>query len=323
MKEKKQHTLNGFMRWIRDYASNPRHQERLLADRFVWHQLCSAFDAIQDTDLAVDAYLEGEFPDHKPGEQYLRVYGVLQALVVQQDSLRDMTRILCPGMPLKLPDVLEEVRDARRASIGHPTNYRHKGDACSHFINRSTMNKDSFQLLTFSKRDGDLFNHVPVLKLIEQQRAEVVRILSEVVTEVKRKDEEHKGLFRSKSLYARFHLVLYAFEKIFEDLHKDTIVGMGKWGIGELKSVLDDFEKMLTERGLRIETYDGITYHYKQIEHPLTELEKFFAREASSIPSYPAAIVYADALQGYFSDLMKSAQGIDEEYNEKASAAGE
>ena len=113
---------------------------------------------------------------------------------------------------------------------------------------------------------------------------------------------------------------MYAFEKISEDLHKSTIVGMGEWAIGELKSVLNDFEKMLVERGLRIETYDDIQYHYGQVEHPLTELGKFLAGEASAIPSYQAAIVYADALQGYFSELMDNAKWIDEEYKEKSKA---
>jgi hypothetical protein len=72
MAQEKLETLTDLMRWIRDYASSARHQEHLLSDRFVWHQLCAAFDAVQDTDLAIDAYLEGEFPDRNPGEQYLR-----------------------------------------------------------------------------------------------------------------------------------------------------------------------------------------------------------------------------------------------------------
>ena len=233
-----------------------------------------------------------------------------------------MTAILCPGMLLKPVDVLKNVRDARHASIGHPTRTKNKGDVSSNFISRTTMNKDSFQLLSFSKKDGWSSAYVHVRKLIDQQRVEAVRILSEVVTEVKRKDEEHKSLFRARSVYGRFHLVTYAFEKIFEDLRKNTIVGMGKWGIGELKSVLDDFEKMLVERGLSVETYDDVKYHYKQIDHPLTELKKFFAEEESAVGSYQTAIVFGHALQGYFSELMKNAQWIDEEYNGKVSAAG-
>jgi len=53
---------------------------------------------------------------------------------------------------------------------------------------------------------------------------------------LKRKDEEHKSLFRGKSMTGPFHTVTYAIEKIFEDLHKNTLVGMGKWGADTLKS---------------------------------------------------------------------------------------
>jgi len=119
-----------------------------------------------------------------------------------------------------------------------------------------------------------------------------------------------------------FHNVVYAIEKIFEDLNKNTIVGMGKWGADHLKTVLDDFnKKMLSDRGMSIETYDSIKYRYEQIEYPLTQLQKFFLGEPSDIGSYQAAMGYGDALQGYFSELREIAKGIDEEY-EQASAAG-
>ncbi len=99
-----------------------------------------------------------------------------------------------------------------------------------------------------------------------------------------------------------FHTVTYAIEKIFEDLHKNTLVGIGKWGADTLKSALDDSRKMLSDREMSIETYDSIKYHYEQIEYPLKELQKFFAGEPSDIGSYQAAMVYGDALQGCFSE---------------------
>jgi hypothetical protein len=61
MAQEKLETLTDLMRWTRDYASNARHREHLLSNSFVWHQLCAAFDAVEDTDLAIDAYLEGSF----------------------------------------------------------------------------------------------------------------------------------------------------------------------------------------------------------------------------------------------------------------------
>jgi len=75
---------------------------------------------------------------------------------------------------------------------------------------------------------------------------------------------------------------------------------------------------MLGERGMSIETYDDIKYHYEQIEYPLAELKKFFAGESSEIASYKAAIVYEDALRDYLLELMKNAQWIDEEYKQES-----
>ena len=71
---------------------------------------------------------------------------------------------------------------------------------------------------------------------------------------------------------------------------------------------------MLNERGLTVETYDSIKYHYTEIEYPLAELREFFTGVPSDIVSPKAARVYADALQGSFSELMDNAQEIDEEY---------
>jgi hypothetical protein len=80
-------TLRELSTWIRDYCQDPRHQSRLLADQFGWHQLCTAMDIIDDTDSALAAYTDNEFPT-ETGEKYLRTYGVMQALFLQQDVTR-------------------------------------------------------------------------------------------------------------------------------------------------------------------------------------------------------------------------------------------
>ena len=75
-----------------------------------------------------------------------------------------------------------------------------------------------------------------VRKLIDQQHVEAVRILSEVVTELKRKDEEHKSLFRGKSTAAAFHLATYAIEKISEDLQAEADCRHGWMGCRSLEN---------------------------------------------------------------------------------------
>lgn len=58
-----------------------------------------------------------------------------------------------------------------------------------------------------------------------------------------------------------------------------------------------------------------IKYRYDEIKYPLGELLKFFSHEESDIPKRVTAMVFADALQGDFSELMDIALEIDQEYS--------
>jgi len=108
-------------RQIRDYGHNPRHVERLYSARFDWHQLWTALNIIDDVDLATKAYIDADFPS-TPGEQHLRIFGIFQALFVQQDALRHFVEVILPGSPTVLVDVLKDVREVRNACVGHRLN---------------------------------------------------------------------------------------------------------------------------------------------------------------------------------------------------------
>lgn len=306
-------TLTEMSRWIRDYGRDPRHMQRLLTDRFSWHQLWTAMDTLDDADSAMDTYLESEFPSDT-GERYLRVYGVMQALFLQQDALNDLIKVIHPAKSINVGDVLKDVREARNMSVGRPTNLKRNGKVFAHAISRSTISKDGFDLISFAEEDSKTFPHVPVRDLIEKQRAEAVRILSEVIRDLKETDEAHKIAFHEKKLRKAFDQVLYAFEKISEDIDGSTPVIMGRWGVDHLQSSLDAFAALLRERGLAVDTYDSIQYQFDEIEHPLSELRKFFAGEPSEISSPQTARVFANALKPSFQELMDIAEEIDNEY---------
>lgn len=59
---------------IRKFINKPRKQYILLKNHKFWNQLCSSLDVIEDSDLAIDAYLNMEF-SKDDGEKYLRLYG--------------------------------------------------------------------------------------------------------------------------------------------------------------------------------------------------------------------------------------------------------
>jgi len=310
-------TLYDLMRWVRDFVGDPRHQPRFMADDFGWHQLCTAMDTIQDTESAVSAYVDHTFPDDT-GERYLRTYGILQGLFLQQDALIELINAIRPVKNIRPRDLLTnaliDVRGMRNKSVGHPTKLGRKAPFSTHAIVQHSMRKEGFELMSYPHQSGQIFQGVPVLDLIEKQRAETFRILSEVVEDLRAQEETHRAQFRGIKLMSVFDQTSYAFEKIFEELRRDSALAMGKWAVGHLRTSLDNFEKLLKQRGLELDSYDSIKYRYDEIEHPLNELSTFLHGEESEILSDKSAVVFADALRSHFIDLRHMAGEIDDEY---------
>src|SRR5260221_11482335 len=88
---------------IGDIVNIPGRRQALMQKRQRWLRLCSAMDAIGDTQLAVHAYLDEPIKEvESNGWSYLTVYGILQVLYVQQDAVKVLAGAL--QLPFELPD---------------------------------------------------------------------------------------------------------------------------------------------------------------------------------------------------------------------------
>src|SRR5262249_49666 len=129
---------------IRGIVNTPRRQHALMENRQRWLQLCSAMDAIGDTQLAVHAYLDEPTKEaESDGRSHRGASGILQVLYVKQDAGK--TLATCLRLAFELPDELGHIREIRNDSIGHPTG---RGG----FISRITLSQDGFQLLVPGKK---------------------------------------------------------------------------------------------------------------------------------------------------------------------------
>jgi hypothetical protein len=63
-------TISELEKEIRNKINTPWKQNALLQDSAVWEMLCSCLDTIGDTDLALHAYLELEWPE-EDGARYI------------------------------------------------------------------------------------------------------------------------------------------------------------------------------------------------------------------------------------------------------------
>lgn len=312
---------------IRDLINNPRKRHVLLKNRALWNQLCSCLDVIGDSELAIDAYSARSFGE-EDGTEYLAIYGLLQALFLQQDAIRNLCESL--GIPRLIENYprLQEVREIRNDSIGHPTKKdrnrgRKKKDQpifSYHHISRSSLSPKGFQLISYYSNGKSEFKDVSIPDLITDQKKYVSEILLSIVDRLEQEEKAHKEKFRIEKLTSAFAPLHYAFEKLYKVLLTGEIHHpiYGESNLQQIKGTLDTFKNALARRGIELETYDPIKFVYKELGYPLNELEKFFqnAKESKTLNiDEKTAYIFVFFVEKQIDELEEIAKEMDEEYS--------
>jgi hypothetical protein len=312
--------MQEYTRTIRELINNPRRQHRLLKNKPLWLQLCSSLDVIEDTELAIASYEAGESRT-SDGSRYLAVYGLLQALFVQQDAVFNLCESL--GIPESLGNYprLEEIREVRHDSVGHPTKRaRKRGHPTSyHFISRATLRPDGFDLLS-QYSDGELKRTtVSITGLVADQRRYVDDVLQAVIRTLEEEEAAHKEKFRVQKLAAVFPSTLdYALQKVLQCTTTTEDAALGQAHLQEIAQALQAFRDALARRGIELDTYPSIRDVYQSLEYPLGQLEKFFERaKAGAGPRIDAraAEIFAWYVQRQVAELRAMAREIDADYS--------
>jgi hypothetical protein len=305
---------------IRDVINKPRKQHLLLKNKSLWNQLCSSLDVVQDTDIAMGAYLQNGFPEGSDGEKYIRIYGILQVLVVQQDAVKHLVASL--GLPASVYDSLKGIKDIREVrieSIGHPTEKRAKGGHSYHFISRVTMHKEGFQLMSCRPNKPYEFKKINIPGLIVKQRHEISGILDRVLDELKKQERAHKEKFKGETLTDIFvkNNIQYIVGKVWESIHSEPCpASLGLMHIELIRESLGSFKQALQKRDLW-GAYDSIKHLYEELEYPISEVEKYFRGEDTAASARKRAEINFFFIDKRLEDLEQIAKEIDEDYNPK------
>lgn len=172
-------TVSRLAHEFRDMVNTSHIHDRLAKDRKKFSRLCASMDLIEDTNMAIAAYLTGKKRTDK-GHLYLMAYGLLQALFVQQDALRNAADVV--GMPYKLPDSVQRtVRDVRNQAIGHPTNCGGESFGIIHI----SLSSERFELYSFDWDDDWKPEPIEFRSLIDTQSAHVGSTLQEMITHLR------------------------------------------------------------------------------------------------------------------------------------------
>lgn len=146
-----------------------------------WNVLTVAMDTLGDSVEALEYFEQHGFGDTL-GERYLRFYGTFQALILQQDAIRELYRIFCEK-PLSEPSAWSELRELRNLATGHPLDKRgtkHTG-RLRVFVSRHTISPDGFDLIVCEERVHRLASEsVDLRSPYTTYKEEVLLLLAEV-----------------------------------------------------------------------------------------------------------------------------------------------
>lgn len=306
--------MDAIIREIRDFINQSRIQAGLLENPVLWNQLCSSLDAIRDTSNAIEAYLQYDGDDNY-GEQILRVYGLLQALYVQQDAVKNLYEAVELKFDISPYPKLKEIRKLRNDAIGHPTKRGTNSNNLSfHFINL-TIKKGTITILSNYQRKMDDFREIDVKDIINEQSKCISESLNKVLEELKSNDEQHRAKYRDKKLAGLFNETSYAFEKMGEAILDNRPLEFGRMGVQIVERSLKDLETALKKRGLDINTYDSIKEIYRLIKYPLSELQIYFNSKETTSINNETAYIFTDFLGRQIDELKEILAEIDEEYS--------
>lgn len=301
---------------IRDFVNRPRKQYFLLKNQALWFQLCSCMDTIEDSELAVCAYSEGNFRDND-GDKYLVIYGLLQALFLQQDAVINLCESLKISKKIDDYPKLKEIRELRNDSIGHPTKRdRRKGSKSYNFISRFSLGFGGFELYLNYNNGQSETKYVSIPILIADQRKYICDILISVAGKLKEEETNHEKEFRMEKLASIFPSTLnYHFGKVSETIYKSAPTSSGEASLQQIDRALNAFREALEKRGIEVETYDSINYVLQLIDYPLNELKTFFHSSKSGMETNineKTAYIFSFFMNKQISKLKQIAQEIDE-----------
>ena len=141
-----------------------------------WNRLCAAMDVLDDTCLALEDYEAHGFGS-EDGEKYLRVYGMLQSIYLQQESISHLYRIFTDeALNVAPSSAWSQIRSVRNLAVGHPVEASWGRMHC--FISRATINDDGFTIIIWDKEEQkDEIREIALRSLYESYKSEALKHL--------------------------------------------------------------------------------------------------------------------------------------------------
>ena len=278
-----------------------------------WDRICSSSDVINDTIRAIESYVKSDYPNEDVGLQYLFIYGLLQALYLQQDAVEDLFKTLRKCYPrqsqkflYKRSNDLEEVRQLRNETTGHPTGTL---NGVFTYINRGFLSKWHFENLRSSKATGNEFPSVDLFSMLKKQALAIendLRILVEKIKEIEKMCYEK---YKDRIAIITKGDIEYGIQTVAEDIFSPSEANQFR-ALSSLKTIessYSEFEAGMKERG----TNDFP--ELDEFKRAVSVLKEYISGERTMMTEEDAGIYYFYLTERheYFKEMVEE---IDSQY---------
>ena len=276
-----------------------------------WDRLWAAMDALEDAQIAINSY------SSLRKVNYLELYGLLQAFVVQQDSINHIKQTLLGGSLIVWRNEepkLNDIRRIRNETVGHPSNIKtgKAGDSLFCNIDRSSISKSGFGYLIWSS-DGATRHTVRTKDIINTQKAEILRLVHLITDGVIKIEDDHMKKFADEKLENIYRKIdYYPFEKMYN--YKNDL----EWAyrmFKMLKKIYLELRKKLEDRYGEFSK----TINAPGLQDAIRNLDELFSRVDSKFKSGIKDDfdhrVYIDALHSQWKELGTMIRETDEQFS--------
>jgi len=187
-------------------------QNMLLSDKKKFNKCYSAIYLLEDIAETFDSYKKCDESQITLGTKYLMIYGVLEALYMQQQALNDLLISLDYeeiDYPKEHPD-LYHIRNVRNDVAGHPTS--RSSVQYTTYLSRLDL---SIKKIKYEESKDGRFIDFDILSNIDKQEKFVKYKLEELLDKLKQEKKEHIEEYKDDKLTDCFKMFIYAYEKIY------------------------------------------------------------------------------------------------------------
>ncbi len=176
-----------FVNYLREICESEKIINKFIIDRSTELIFKSSLYVLEDTGLVIKFYdqynPESSNVNHliKTSHLYLHIYGILQAMYMQQDAIINICEIFnVMNKKEIIKNYFSDIRDIRNSSVGHPANRLYsKNNRGQAFISQISVGSNYFQYLQVKNGNSKTVK-VKISEILDKQNKAMEKISGEI-----------------------------------------------------------------------------------------------------------------------------------------------